>query len=142
MYDKALSNMLTATAEARQEAIRYRDGLENIGTSELDEYSNNNPLSSRAKIHLMLIEREEAAPDRALAKKIKDGHNNKETTVHEKEFKALVLKYKDQFSNLSKLKDIIEFDFYFNNYGKGHTLRDWVNAALPGHLKRGRPPNK
>lgn len=67
---------------------------------------------------------------------------NKEWFMHKKEFQALAVSYKDSFSTLSELKklNIREFQFYFDHYSKGHTLHDWINEVLPGHLKKGRPP--
>jgi len=84
----------------------------------------------------MLIGKEEA--DKLdIAQRVANGYKTRENQTHKKEFQSLAQEYKADFSNLAELKKISAFGFYFKHYGKGHTLRDWINEVMPGQLKRG-----
>lgn len=72
----------------------------------------------------------------------RDGYRCRESHQDKVDFQRLVIAHKAEFNNIAELKNIQIFNPYFNLYGKGHTIRDWINEVLPGHLKRGRQKKK
>ena len=111
------------------------DAQDNWGASEYKEYCINNPLSSRAQIHLRLIEQEKAEPALTMIKKIKDNPKHREDGKHKAEFQDLVSKLEHSFDALTDLEAFKELKFYFKNY-KPRTLTQWVKEVFPDKLKR------
>jgi len=133
-----LDGAIQSTLKARQEALIHIDAQDNWGASEYKEYCINNPLSSRAQIHLRLIEQEKAEPALTMVEKIRDNPKHREDGIHKAEFQKLLSKPELSFNTLKDLKVSSEFDFYFNNYEQ-RTLSQWVKEVFPDKLKRGRP---
>ena len=136
--DSEINKFFQSTLKARQEALIHIDAQDNWGASEYKEYCINNPLSSRAQIHLRLIEQEKAEPALTMVEKIKNNPKHREDGIHKAEFHELLSKPELSFDTLKDLEASSEFNFYFNNYEQ-RTLSQWVKEVFPGKLKRGRP---
>ena len=133
-----LDGAIQSTLKARQEALKHIEAQDNWGASEYKEYCINNPLSSRAQIHLRLIEQEKAEPALTMVEKIKNNPKHREDGIHKAEFQKLLSIQGYSFDKLTDLQAVKELEFYFKHYAP-RTLSQWVKEVFPDKLKRGRP---
>lgn len=71
--------------------------------------------------------------------KSKHGHCSRDDHADKLAVIELVRNTPNPPTTLTTWLQLPEIARYAKKYKGSHTLRDWINEALPGHLKRGRP---
>jgi hypothetical protein len=123
------------TLKFRQEAEKYLEVQNTHGMSSFLEYSRENPLSPRASIHLLILQKEadEKAhkPTAERLQAITDGYKQRADHGDKRDVAAIVQRIHEGYQTIQGIIDAPELAAYRRTYTGRDTLRRWVKAALP-----------